>query len=56
MGYPGCSVNNQCTSCYDTCVYCQDLNESYCGADDCMTCQPGLTLHVLWSDGTGECR
>jgi hypothetical protein len=55
LSYPGCSAKNLCSTCHSTCGYCQDLNESTCGADDCMTCAAGRELHVIWTDGTGEC-
>lgn len=53
---PGCSTSNKCTTCHYSCGdYCQNLNGSTCGADDCMTCPSGYKLQKVWSDGTGKC-
>eukprot|EP01083_Nonionella_stella_P201627 737455_1 len=52
----GCSTTNTCTTCHETCEYCQCTACSQtCGALDCMTCATGYTLNVIYSDGTGQC-
>ena len=55
IGFRGCSAGNQCTSCYGTCGYCQNLDSPTCGPQDCMSCSAGLRLVEVYDDGTGEC-
>ncbi len=52
---PGCSEDNLCTSCYESCGYCQDMDNEMCGPEDCMTCIEGYALSPLYDDGTGVC-
>eukprot|EP01084_Bolivina_argentea_P089623 161676_1 len=62
-GIDGCSELNLCTSCHETCEYCQNLNSSLCGALNCMTCadinNDGLdndySFEIIETDGTGIC-
>lgn len=55
LGVGGCSKENQCTSCDETCVFCQNLDDTTCGPADCMTCEEGYRLVQVFDDGTGNC-
>ena len=55
VGFSGCSEDNLCQWCDPSCVYCQNLDSSDCGPNDCMSCQPGLELVELYDDGSGKC-
>eukprot|EP01084_Bolivina_argentea_P000605 1129_1 len=51
----GCNIHNECTSCHETCEYCQS-GSIECGALDCMTCvDESYQLEQIYGDGTGEC-
>eukprot|EP01083_Nonionella_stella_P001561 4497_1 len=53
-----CDPDNICTTCDESCGdYCQCLgcDVQDCGAQDCMTCPLGVTLTVIYTDGTGSC-
>eukprot|EP00054_Salpingoeca_dolichothecata_P028492 m.216762 g.216762 ORF g.216762 m.216762 type:complete len:302 (-) comp26234_c1_seq1:60-965(-) len=50
----GCLPRNACEVCHESCLYCQST-EADCGAKDCISCQPGLQLHSIFQDGSGEC-
>eukprot|EP00730_Choanoeca_flexa_P011539 TRINITY_DN27036_c0_g1_i1.p1 TRINITY_DN27036_c0_g1~~TRINITY_DN27036_c0_g1_i1.p1 ORF type:complete len:301 (+),score=39.68 TRINITY_DN27036_c0_g1_i1:131-1033(+) len=53
-GQPHCSPENLCETCHPTCRFCQGESQT-CGVKDCVTCQPGLIHHPIYSDESGEC-
>jgi hypothetical protein len=56
IGVRGCSEDNLCSSCDDSCGYCQNLESEICGPEDCMTCNEGYALSQVYEDGTGFCE
>ena len=56
LDIPGCSTDNMCTSCDESCGFCQNTGSEFCGPDDCMTCPDGFRLDQVYDDGTGTCE
>eukprot|EP00045_Choanoeca_perplexa_P003598 m.32138 g.32138 ORF g.32138 m.32138 type:complete len:355 (+) comp12130_c0_seq1:85-1149(+) len=50
-----CHPANKCKACPSTCKFCQNLSNSTCHEDDCMSCHSGQSVLVKYSDGTGPC-
>ena len=55
LDIPGCSTHNMCTSCDESCGFCQNTGGEFCGPEDCMTCPDGFRLDQVYGDGTGTC-